>query len=79
MTNLTPLELAALHNLMNSDYGNPCWDWCATGGLVTKKNVGGVVASLSKKDLVTCDGEGQDATIFVTPAGQAAYEESRRG
>lgn len=76
--NLTDLEYAALHNLMHSDYDGPAvWAWCATGGIVTKSKVSGVVSSLSKKGLVVCDGHGQDATICVTDEGRATYQERK--
>lgn len=65
-TNLTDLETAAIANLKNSGFDGPAyWDWCATGGIVTKQNVGGVVASLQKKGIVVCEGRGQDATITI--------------
>jgi len=77
--NLTNLEYAALHNLLNSDYDGPAvWAWCAVGGSVTNGNVGGVVSSLSKKGLVFCEGRGRDAIIGVTDAGRAAYDGARR-
>ena len=75
-TNLTDLEKAALHNLATCGYGDkpgdPVWAFCATGGVVTAARAGGVVASLQRKGLVTCDGRGDDATITVTPDGIAA-------
>lgn len=71
-TKLTALETAALKNLATSDYGNPTWQWCATGGIVTKSAAGGVVSSLVKKGLVVCQGRGDDATITITAAGLAA-------
>ena len=72
-TNLTELETAALRNLLDSGFDGPTyWAWCATGGIVTERAVGGVVSSLVKKGLVRCDGSGQDATIHVTAAGREA-------
>lgn len=77
MSNLTNLEYVALHNLLSSGYGDgptpTVWAFCATGGVVTKTAASGVVASLSKKKLVMCDGSGSEATITVTAKGAAAY------
>jgi hypothetical protein len=78
---LTDLERAALRNLATCGYGDkpgdPVWDWCATGGIVTKSKAGGVVASLQRKGFVVCDGSGEDATITVTPAGLAVMAASK--
>lgn len=71
--NLTPLELAALKNLTTHGFDGPeYWAWCATGGIVSAKATGGVVASLQKKGLVTCQGRGEDAMITITPTGLLA-------
>ena len=74
---LTALEVLALTNMLTSDYGDgdtrTVWDFCATGGALTKKSVGGVVASLQRKGFVVCSGRGQDATITITAIGAAAY------
>lgn len=70
---ITDMERAALHNLSTCGYGDkpgdPVWAFCATGGIVTPAQAGGVVASLQRKGLVICDGRGEEATITVTAAG----------
>lgn len=75
---LTELERAALRNLATCGYGDkpgdPVWAFCATGGIVSARQAGGVVASLQSKGLVRCDGIGAEATITVTAAGIAATE-----
>ena len=73
---LTDKERVALTNMGRSGYGNPMWDWCATGGIVTRAGAGGVIASLSRKGLVCCSGYGDEATIEITPAGLAIMTEN---
>lgn len=66
-TTLTTLETALLANLKGSGFDGPTyWSNCgAVGGLITRKNVAGVVSSLAKKGVVTCSGSGDDMTITV--------------
>ncbi len=81
MTNLTNLEAAVLTNLVNSDFGENgvgVWAFEAAGGIVSKKSVAGVVASLSKKGLVICEYYDQDDIISITPAGHAALTASKK-
>jgi hypothetical protein len=79
--NVTELEVAALNNLIKSGYDGPSyWAFCATGGPVTERVVGGVVSSLAKKGLVICQGYGDEATIEITAKGiQAAKKGNPAG
>lgn len=81
-TQLTLKETIALCNLVTNNYdGGAVWSWAvmhgeAGGGhIVTDENVAGVISSLSKKGIVSCHGEGEDAYIKISKVGYAAYED----
>lgn len=80
-TTLTALEIALLSNIVDSEYqngGNPVeYDvWSTgdflTGGLITAKNIAGVMSSLVKKGFVRACGRGADATACITQTGYDA-------
>lgn len=86
-TSLTALEAEALEGCYRSDYysgsGRPqVWSWsvtdacCGRGpGRATARQMSGIISSLVKKGLVTCDGDGEDASITVTEKGhRVAFE-----
>lgn len=84
-TNLTANEAAVLHNIATNDFAplngdrpttfaetGPVWSNCLGG--VPSGSIPGVVASLSKKGLVTCSGgRGDEATVSLTEEGFAAW------
>lgn len=83
--NLTANEIKALRGIANSDFmdgppeaGKAIWSWSGNP-FDSARTFSGVVASLSKKGLVVCYGEGEDACIELTEAGLAAYRERSEG
>lgn len=79
MTKLTDLEREALRGIYRSEYhdvGRPAiWSFSVEYNCderITCKNVGGVIGSLAKKGVVSCNqGErADDDTITVTAAGE---------
>jgi hypothetical protein len=78
-TTVTANEMAVLIALRDSDYrdgsGNlaaPVWssDVTVPAGM-TRRGMGGVFASLAKKNLATLSGDGKDSTAALTPEGIA--------
>ena len=75
---LTTNEVRVLRALRTNFYGDEgeyaTWANCVNdanepSGL-TGKTLSGVIASLSKKGLVDCEGAGRDATICLTDEGR---------
>jgi len=63
---LTQLETALLANLADSGFEGPeYWSDCLTGGLITNKNVAGVVSSLCKKGILYANFDGADSTVTL--------------
>lgn len=86
-TNITKNEAIILHSIATSEFapGNGArptsyaetgavWSNCLDG--VPRTSIPGVVASLSKKGLVTCEGAGSEAVVAMTEAGFAAWKAS---
>lgn len=74
MTNATDNERKVLRSLLTNDYGNgPTYAWVINHSSepsgVEGKALSGVVASLSKKGFVRCEGTGEDATVGLTAEG----------
>ena len=75
---LTDLETKMLQNIITNDFGEEpyhviwanCWDCGKNGRFVDGKVASGIISSLSKKGLVLCQGDGEDATIELTKLGQ---------
>lgn len=71
---VTPLEVAALKDVYQSDFqdsdkidsiiGNPVWSGADT------KSAGGVYSSLIKKGFIACNGKGNDKTVWLTEAAR---------
>lgn len=72
---MTELERDVLEAITKSDYytqpGSSVWSWSIVDHcrLATKKNIKGVVSSLSKKGLVKCQGAGEDSEVQITTKG----------
>ena len=76
----TPKELEVLRAIIKSEFqdgndpvNNPVWSW-SCNPFAKKSSLGGVVASLKKKGLVTQGGEGDDATLSITQRGFEAAQ-----
>jgi hypothetical protein len=75
---LTKNECRAIEGIVSSEYGEGAvgrwvWTWSANP-FASKKTFSGVVASLSKKGLVSVMDEGKDASIRLNEAGWLAYK-----
>lgn len=77
--NLTDLEKQVLEGINNSDYGSSLgaavWSSEINCAIAGTRQISGVVSSLSKKGLVTCDGKGLKETVRITPEGIEACKE----
>lgn len=79
-TRLTELELLALRAIDNSEYGeyldDAIWAWSIADHInasVSKRQIPGIVSSLSQKGLVVCNGDGKEGAVQMTDRGVAAY------
>lgn len=85
--NVTALERKILIAIRTSEYqdateekdyiGHHVWSHYLCHDLLPR-HLSGVIASLSKKRLVTTDREGKDATIALTQAGLDASKETQQ-
>lgn len=80
---LTALERAILHAIATSEYGEgiestiwtfSVWDNIDHKACPKRASLSGGISSLSQKGLVGVSGSGNEATIWATPAGIAAYQ-----
>jgi hypothetical protein len=75
---LSKKECRAIEGIVSSEYGEGAigrwvWAWSANP-FSSKSSFAGVVASLSKKGLVSCVDEGKDASIRLSEEGWLAYK-----
>ena len=81
---ITDLEKKLLENFATNEYcefphsteiWSDCWDCGKNGAFITKAQVRGVIASLSKKGLVNADIFcGKDSTMSLTGPGMALIQ-----
>lgn len=79
---ITAKEMEVLKAIVASDYqmrsnpvGEYVWSWSANP-FDSPRSLGGVVASLSKKGLVTQSGDGEEACLAITQAGYDVLQAS---
>ena len=66
---VTHMEADVLYGIGHGDYRRPVWSRMLTSALVTSHQMGGVVSSLVRKGLVTCQVEARDSLVDLTPTG----------
>jgi hypothetical protein len=85
MKTLTVNEIAVLKAIADSEYGKgeastasiwtfSVWDNIDRKVVPTRKSLGGIVASLNEKGLVSSYEAGKDSTVRLTDAGVVVYK-----
>lgn len=73
--NITELEKKVMQGILRSEFNDgsekshPIWSWSIRADGVAKKSIPGVVASLAKKGLAICDGEGKESCVCLSDEG----------